>query len=140
MKLIFIRSLTIISLALIVFACDRPECINSNPVFDLNPPTSKVYKDELVKKLETIDQSTLTFWLKKYESVNEKEQLYFYIQGENLCAEIVLTMKHWNKLERVRAKKGVSFRGAQFTDLKFDIYQGSTSTDFVYRTYGRIID
>ena len=123
-----------------MFACDRPECINNNLVFDLYAPNSKIYKDELVKRLQDIDQNKLTYWLKKYETVKETEQLYFYIQGDNLCAQLVLTMNHWNKLERVKAKKGVSFRGAQFTDLEFDIYQDSSSTDFVYRTYDRIID
>lgn len=121
-------------------SCDRPQCTNENPVFETNQPDSKVYKDELVKQLQSVDPTKLTFWLHKYEQKDGQEFLYFHIQGDGLCAKIILTMNQWNKLEDVRQKKGVSYRGAKFTNLKFDIHQDSLTTDFIYQTFNQIID
>ncbi len=102
-------------------SCDRPNCKNENSIFKNNEPDSKKYKDELVSQLNRIDQSKLTYWLLKYDERNEKESLYFYIQGDGLCAILHLSMNHWSKLESVKEKKGAGRRGAEFTNLKFEI-------------------
>jgi len=121
-------------------SCDRPECNNENPIFENNEPSSSLYKDELVRKLNNIDQDKLTYWLQKYEDKGGEESLYFHIQGDSLCAILHLTMSHWNKSENVRENKGIGRRGAEFTNLKFDIIHDSTSTKFIYQTYDRLID
>ena len=121
-------------------SCDRPDCGNKDPTFENNSPDSKVYKDELVKQLNNIDQSKLTYWLQKYDEQNGKESLYFHIQGNGLCAILHLTINDWNKLENVRERKGVGRRGAEFTNLKFEIIKDSVSTEFIYKTFDRIID
>lgn len=132
---------TIVVLSLIcLISCDRPECKNENIIFETNEPNSKTYKDELVNQLNKIDQSKLTYWLKKYDKQHGKESLYFNIQGDGLCAILQLTVNDWNKLEDVRERKGVGRRGAEFTNLKFKINQDSLSTDFIYVTYDRLID
>ena len=127
-------------LLICLISCDRPECKNENPIFEANEPNSKEYKDELVNQLNRIDKSKLTYWLQKYDEQNGKETLYFNIQGDGLCAILHLTIKNWNKLEDVRERKGVGRRGAEFTNLKFQINQDSLSTDFIYVTYDRLID
>ncbi|WP_289056185.1 hypothetical protein [Carboxylicivirga marina] len=137
------KTINIIALCILIvgiISCDRPQCTNENPIFEKNQPNSKIYKDELVKQLKTIDQSKLTYWLQKYEEKNGQEYLYFHIQGDGLCAKIVLTMNQWNKLENVRAMKGVSYRGAEFTNLNFDIRQDTIATDFIYKSFDSIID
>lgn len=121
-------------------SCDRPECVNENPIFENNQPNSKKYKDELVNQLDQIDPSELTYWLQKYDDQDGVESLYFHIQGDGLCAILHLTVNDWNKLENVRERKGVGRRGAEFTNLKFNIIQDSLSTDFVYVSYDRLID
>ena len=122
-------------------SCDRPDCNNENPIFENNIPDSKIYKDELVNQLNKIDQSKLTYWLQKYDDQNGKESLYFHIQGDGLCAILNLTIYNdWNKLENVRERKGIGRRGAEFTNLKFEIIKDSLSTEFVYKTFDRIID
>ena len=103
-------------------------------------PDSRVYKDELVKRLNYIDQSKLTYWLQNHDDQNGKESLYFHIQGDGLCAILHLTINDWNKLENVRERKGVGRRGAEFTNLKFKIIKDSVSTEFIYKTFDRIID
>ncbi|MDB4203747.1 hypothetical protein N9758_02120 [Flavobacteriaceae bacterium] len=132
---------TILALSLICFiSCDRPRCNNKNLIFETFEPNSKKYKDELVAQLNSVDSSQLTYWLQKYDNQNGKETLYFNIQGDGLCAVLHLSVNHWNKLEHIRERKGIGRRGAEFTNLKFQIYQDSSSTDFVYISYDRLID
>ena len=87
------------------FSCDRPNCNNENLIFKTKEPDSKMYKDELVKQLNTVDMEKLTYWLQKYNQHKGNESLYFHIQGDGLCAILHLSMNHWNKMESVRHKK-----------------------------------
>ncbi|WP_248724464.1 hypothetical protein [Seonamhaeicola sp. ML3] len=57
-----------------------------------------------------------------------------------MCAILHLTIQDWNKLEDVRKRKGIGRRGAEFTNLKFQIHQDTLSTEFIYVTYDRLID
>lgn len=123
-----------------LIACDRPACTNANPIFDQNEPSSKIYKDELVKQIKLVEANKLKYWLAKYEKEQGAEFLHFHVQGEGLCAQMVLTMNQWNKLENVRKLKGKSYIGAEFTNLVFDIQQDTKQTAFVYKDTGRIID
>jgi hypothetical protein len=127
-------------LAIWMVSCDRPDCNNDNPIFEIYQPDSKEYKTELAEVLNTVDQSKLKYWLQKYDEQSGIETLYFYVQGDGLCAVLHLTVSDWNKLEKVRERKGVGRRGAEFTNLKFNIVQDSTHTQFVYHTFDRIID
>jgi hypothetical protein len=121
-------------------SCDRPDCKNTNPLFDNYSPNSREYKTELIKQLKNIDKLKLSYWFKEYVESNGQELLLFNIQGDGLCAIIVLTVQQWDKLEELRQKKGVSFRGAEFKNLKFDIQQDSTNVNFILRYFDRIID
>lgn len=126
--------------ALFIASCDRPDCENTNPVFDDNSPDSRVYKNELVSQLKSLDEGKLTFWLKSYEEINGSEYLYFYVQGDGLCAVMEMTMENWDGLELVREKKGVSYRGAEFRGLKYEVKLSDEETQFIYRSHDRIID
>ncbi len=132
-KLIYIILLQVI---LLLSSCNKPECFTKNIIFKNNIPNSKIYKDELVKKLKTEEQEDLRFWLKSYD----EETLYFNIQGSNLCAILPLSIKDWKKLESVKKSKGKGYVGAEFTNLKFDIIQDSIATKFIYKNYDSIID
>lgn len=123
-----------------IFSCDRPNCTNNNSVFDKFTPNQKEYKDELVKQLNLSDKKNLRYWLKEYKEQDGQEYLYFYVQGDNLCAVIAVSMTQWSGLENLREKKGVSYRGAEFTKLRFDIQQDDSSTKFIYQSYKQIID
>ena len=124
----------------LIISCDRPVCESDNDIFNTYDPNTKIYKDELVKQLKLVDNDQLRYWLKSYDDDDGTESIYFYIQGDNLCAILHLTMIHWDKLERVREKKGGDRRGAEFTKLTFDIYQDSLKTEFIYKNYDSLID
>ncbi len=120
--------------------CERPDCMNTNPVFENNTPDSKVYKNELAKQLDSIDQTKLTYWLQDFEEKDGIESLYFYVQSDDICAILHLTVNDWGKLERVRETKGVGRFNAEFTKLEFETRIDSISTEFIYKSFDRIID
>ena len=123
-----------------MISCDRTVCESDNSIFNTLEPKTKIYKDELVKQLTLADKGQLRYWLKSFNDDDGIESLYFYIQGDNLCAILHLTMNHWDRLERVREKKGIGRRGAEFTNLKFKIHQDSSNTKFVFESFDKIID
>ena len=127
-------------LSIFISTCNLPNCTNINPIFDKYSPDTKQYKDELVNQLKLVDNSKLHYWFEKYKEKEGQEYLYFHIQGDGLCAKIVLSVKQWNKIEELRERKGVTFRGAEFVNLKFDIQQDSLDTEFIYRNFLYIID
>ena len=122
------------------FACGRPDCKNTNPVFDTYAPNTQEYKTELASRLETIDRNRLTYWFSQYVESDGEEQLYFHIQGDGLCAQMVLNVEQWEKLKVLRQKKGLSFRGAEFTNLQFDIRNDSLGTEFILKDFTKILD
>lgn len=136
----FFQVIFLFILCLTLVYCDRPKCTNYNPIFEQNQPYSQIYKGELAKRLKEVDQTKLRYWLQKYEERNGKEYLYFYVQGDGLCAKIMLTMNSWERLEDLRKVKGESYRGAKFTELKYEIKQSTDNTEFIYKSYREIID
>ncbi len=136
-----ISILTIFGLLIFMTGCDRPECKNTNAIFDKFSPDTKEYKDELVKQLATVDKSKLTFWIDGYKEENNSKYILANIQTEGLCAKIFLSVKDSKKgIEGVIDKKGVSYIGAELEDLKFDIKQDSTTTEFVFQEISGIVD
>jgi hypothetical protein len=140
MKTIIKLFIAFFGLPIIILSCNRPVCKNTNPIFDKYKPNTEEYKAELAKQLELVDRSKLSYWFWEYIDSTGQELLFFKITGDELCAIIVLNVDQWNKLEELRQKKGVTFRGAEFINLKFDIKHDSIKTEFIYRDFDRIID
>ena len=132
--------LPLICLAILLFSCDRPICKNTNPVFDKYSPDSEEYKSELIKQLGVVDKTKLTYWFSQYVESAGKELHFFHIQGDGLCAMLVLNVDNWSKLEELRQKKGISFIGAEFINLKFETVQDSLKTEFRFIDFDKIID
>lgn len=125
---------------LLLTSCDRTQCDNNNPIFDNHDPNSEIYKTELAKQLNTLDTSKLRYWLQKYENNQDVESLYFYIQSDELCAVMHMSMTHWTQLEELRTKQGVGRRGAEFVNLQYDIVNNKDHTQFLYKGFDRMID
>lgn len=130
----------LISILSFITSCDRPECINNNEIFNQYIPSSIEYKRELSNQILNTDTNTLRYWFVKYEKIDNNEFLHFNIQNKDICAVLVLKINDWNKLEKHKASKGLSYSGAEFKDLKYDIIQDSTNIEFVYKSHGRIVD
>jgi hypothetical protein len=135
------KAFTVISLLIFIFSCDRQVCKNTNPIFDKYSPSQKEYKDELIEELSKVEKSKLTYWMDTYQEENQSKYIHAFIQGDGLCAKIILTLNGENKgIEELIKNKGMGYRGAELENLIFEIKQDSTTTEFIFREIGGIID
>lgn len=125
----------------LIVSCDRPECKNTNPIFNQHAPQTKVYKDELARQLKLVDNSKLSYWMGFYQKKDNQEYIHANIQGDGLCAVIALSIKEsQDGIEGILRTKGKSYHGAGLKGLKFDVVQDSSRTEFVYKSVESIID
>ena len=135
------KATALLFLFLLFISCDRKSCETDNSIFLEYSFSDQEYKTELAKQIQSIGQENLRYWLHDYINDNNIEHLLFWVQNEALCAEILVTMEHWNDLEFVQNKKAVGSRNAEFKDLRFDIQRSdSGEIRFVYKSVERIID
>jgi len=135
------KSLLILSILLIFLAsCDRPDCKNTNSIFDSNGVETNMYKQELIKEMHRIGKNNLTYWVSSYTEQNGKEFITVNIQGDGLCAKGLLQVNDWNIIEGIKKTKGDSYIGAQLKGLTFDIITNGESIDFIYKNIVSIVD
>ena len=133
--------LTIFGFLILTVSCEQPKCKNTHLIFDKYSPYTKQYKDELVKQLINIDKSKLTYWMDEYQEIDNSQNICANIQGDGLCAKIVLVVRGSDKgIQGILNAKGKGYRGAELKDLKFDIKQDNLSTEFVFKEISRVID
>lgn len=133
--------LPVLILSLAIISCDRQECNNTNPTFEKYAPETKEYKDELVRQFAKADKSKLRYWVDTYQEEDNARYLYVHVQDDALCAKLVLSIKDSNEgICRLLKNKGMSYKGAELENLKFDIRQDSTQTEFVFREVSGIVD
>lgn len=131
---------------LIFNSCKSPECKSTNDVFNKYSPDKKEYKDELIRVLSDIDKSKLSYWMgaywtESYKTGNWTEHIRVHIKGDGLCADMILTIGESRKgIENVLKTKSLGYKGAELEDLKFDIHQDSSMTEFVFREISGIRD
>ncbi len=122
-------------------SCTSNACRNTNPVFDSYSPSTKQYKEELAKQLESIDKSKLTYRLESYQENSDGRYLVVKLQGDGLCARIPLAVTaSQNGIERILANKGAGYRDAELKNLRFDIQQNGTNTQFIFAGVDGVID
>lgn len=128
-------------LATLIFSnsCDKPGCKNTNPIFDKFMFTTKEYKSELAKQIESIGTRNLSFWFNKYLKKSGEEFILINIQGEKLCAKSEIKVNDWSKISGMR-KEINGYRGAELKGLKLEIEQDSTGTNLIYKNVDTIID
>lgn len=130
----------VILLALSAFTCYRPNCKNTNAVFDTNLPGTKPYNDELLKQIDQ-KPGKVTYWFDKYEQREGKEFLYVHILGDSLCAKGVMAVTdNTANLKELQKTKGTGYSGAQLRKLQFTIYRDSTRTDLIFKNVAEIVD
>lgn len=132
--------LVLVSFFVIAFSCNETE-VKPNQVFENYLPETKEYKDELVKQLNTIDKSKLTYYFDSYEEIDGKDYLHVTIEGKNLKANTLLLIKKWDiALQPIKEFKGKGYGGAELVNLKFDIQQTPENTEFVYAGAEELLD
>lgn len=133
--------LLIFELVFTLASCDRPSCKTTNPVFDSSSPQSQEYKSELAKQLKLVDRSELSYWVGMYRENAGSQFIHTYIQGDGLCAVIVLKVEDSQQgIQGILKTKGKGYRGAELKDLKFNVRQDSVNTEFVFKSVASILD
>ena len=137
------KNLSILILSSFVFlfaSCDRPECKNTNPIFDSNGVETNIYKKELIKEIERIGKENLTYWLSEYSEQNGQEYITVHIQGAGLCAKGTIRVTDWKNMNGIKKTKGKGYHGSELRDLNFDAISEGDSITFVFKNLGAIID
>ncbi len=132
--------LPILALCLTIYACDRPECQNRNPVFDQNAPESEVYKAELAKQLSKVRQENLYHWIAGYKETSSDTIMTVHVQNKELCAIMEMKLTDDEAVRQFKKVKGEGYIGARLVDLKYDMVQQDGKTVFIYRGMKRIFD
>lgn len=135
-----IQRLLLAGLLCLAIACDHPQCRNTNPVFDKFDHGTREYKSELFKQLKNRDQSELYVVFENYERHNEQDFMLVRIEGKDLCAKGLMTVKDWSLLGSIQKNKGEGYRGAVLKDLKFEIQHDSTCMELVFKSLDKIVD
>src|SRR5690606_9051156 len=121
-------------------SCERPECKNTNIIFEKYSPEAKQHRDELVNQLAKADKSQLTYWMDSYKEKDNSPCLHAHIQGGDLCAKISLTIQdEGSVIEEIIKSTGMGHRGAELADLAFDIKQTSERAEFIFRGISGIV-
>jgi hypothetical protein len=129
-----------ILLILLFLSCDRPECRNTNSIFDQFTPDKEEYKKELAMQMKTIGVNKLRYWLDRPIALEGKEFIEVYIQGQGLCAKTQLLVADKVKQKALGSDGGEGYRGAELKDVNIRISQDSTRTLFILEKVGKIID
>ncbi|MEO1049371.1 MAG: hypothetical protein AAFX87_02020 [Bacteroidota bacterium] len=132
--------LVLLIFTFILTSCDRPECKNTNPIFDANSFESNIYKKELIKEIDEIGKENLTYWLSDYSEQNGQEYVVIYIQGQELCAKGLIHVTDWKNMKGIRSTKGKGYRGAQLKDFDFEVTTEVESIAFEFKSLSSIID
>jgi len=106
-----------------------------NPIFDQFTPESREYKNELAKQMRIDGAENFRYWFDQSRESNEKELYELYIQGDGLCAKIIVE----NKSNRKRLGAG-GYRGAKLIGVTIRTEQDITGTNFILENIEKIID
>ena len=83
----------------------------------------------------------MTYWFDTYQENDNLQYIQARIQGDGLCAKIILTVKDSDKgIEGLLKNKGEGYNGAELEDLKYNIKQDSIYTEFNFEEISGIAD
>ena len=138
MKIDF-KTTVIVSCILTVVSCGKPDCVNTNQIFNDYKPELIEYKNEIAELMET-DYDKITFWLNHYVKNDKGEFIEIQISGDQICAKAFVRVTDWTKMEGIQKTEGLSFSGAELIGLKFTLEKDSIDSYFLYKDVEKVID
>ena len=123
----------------LIAACNRPECKNTNPIFENYKPTDQEYKAELVKQIHLSDPAKVHYWIDRYKEINKKPFMSVNVQGDGLCATMMIDLKNPNKLKHFKNVRGLSYSGAEIKGLQYYTDSSTGVYNFIFEE-GKISD
>ncbi len=134
------KQLVSILFILVLFSCSRPDCKNTNEIFERSAPDKEEYKKELASEMQRIGVNNLRYWIDKPVNVGGKQLIEVYIQGQGLCAKGQLFIEDSAKLPGRGNYGAGGYRGAEMKEVDIEINKDSAGTNFILQQVGRIID
>ena len=124
---------------LVITACDRPICTNTNPIISSAAIESDAYITEL-HKLITNSLAPTNYWFSEYVFENGKDYIILHIQSENICAKGKFLVTNWSGMEGIERTNGTGYRGAKLRGFKYKIDSSQDFKVLVFCSVERIID
>jgi hypothetical protein len=135
-----IKRIYLFTLLVCLLSCDRPECTNTNEIFDTFDPHAKEYREELANQLQTTADGDLTYWFDRYELYTNREYIVVHVQADELCANATVVVEHWEGIEEIKKTKGQGYRGAQLVGFEMGTRKTSRGIEFIFNDIDQIID
>ena len=121
-----------------LISCHDFKCLDTNEIFQNNPPESDLYKRELVKQLNHYSNSEIFYFTDKVINIDSFQLLYISIKSDSLCATGILQVRNSNQLlENLLKAKGVSYEGSQLKNLKYVI---DSENNLIFKSVDAIVD
>lgn len=139
MRIDFIAMTLMILWIMTVVSCGKPDCVNSNQIFNEYKSEQIEYKNEIVK-LMALDNQKIEFWFDQYLKEDKGEFIKIQISTDKFCANAFVRVTNWSKMEGIRKTQGIGYVGAELVGLKFTLERDSTDTYFLYNDIEKIID
>ncbi|WP_276134441.1 hypothetical protein [Polluticoccus soli] len=130
----------ILFLVIFISSCDRPECKNTNPIIAQQPFHTTEYKTELASLIKEKGAENLDYWLAYYYRQDGKDYATVYVQGDGVCAIMLMDITHGQGWQNFKKAQGVSYNGARLIDLHYRIEQNGLQTNFVFEKMRMILD
>jgi len=122
-----------------VVSCGKPDCVNTNQIFNEYISDQIEYKNEIVKLMES-DNEKIEFWFERYLKGDKGEFIEIQISTDKFCANAFVRVNDWTKMEGIRKTQGLGYEGAELIGLKFTLESDSIDTYFLYNDIEKIID
>ena len=90
--------------------------------------------------MRSVHSKPLSYWFKRYQKSGEGECIFITVKGDSVCAECMVLVREWTRLNGIRKTEGMSYAGAELKDLVLLSYQDSLKTEFIFSSVGAIVD
>ncbi len=90
--------------------------------------------------MQKIGINKLRYWYDKPVTVDGKQLVEVYVQGQGLCAKGQLLIADTSKQSRLVRYDGEGYHGAELKQVEITISKDSESTNFILENVGEIVD
>jgi len=125
---------------IIALSCNKTDCVNSEPIFDVFAPETKEYQVALAKAIAK-SKTPLTYTLERVTGNKNKGILLIHVVGDSLCAQaLVQYQSNYKGLEPVIANQGKGYSGAELKGVLMDLKATDSSAYFIFKSVQAVVD
>ncbi len=128
------KQLLILVCIICLFVCcgHKHTCNNTNAIFSQHSFDDNEYKLELMRQLGMRDPASIHYYADKYIERAHKPFMIVDVQGDSLCAKMIVDIKNENKLPDYKTARGLSYSGAEITGFQYAVDSAYGSCNFIF--------